>query len=322
MSESRRLEAVSEFPVASRSANEDEVNLIELFDALLHAKWAILGISLAAGFLAFVITLMMPNIYRAEALLAPAEESEGGLAALAGQLGGLASLAGVNLKRSDTSKVTIGLEVLKSRLFISDFIDRRNILIPLIASKEWDVATGELIIDPDIYDVQNNRWIEAGLRLGSSKPSEWEAYKKFIDILQVTQTKDTGMIRIGISHLSPVLAKQWVEWLVADVNDQLRLRDVNEAEKSIQYLKQQLTLTPLAGMQQVFFQLIEKQTQTVMLANARDEYVFKVIDPPVVPEEKISPKRILVAALVFFLSAVFVAAIALLRYSMKSKKYQ
>ena len=59
-----------------------------------------------------------------------------------------------------------------------------------------------------------------------------------------------------------------------------------EAGKSIEYLKQQVANTSLADLQAMFFELIQSQTETVMLAEVRPEYVFKTIDPAVVPEEK------------------------------------
>lgn len=47
-----------------------------------------------------------------------------------------------------------------------------------------------------------------------------------------------------------------------------------------------------------------------MLAKSREEYSFKIIDPPVVPEERIKPKRRLIVMLGFiigFFLAVFFA---------------
>ena len=95
---------------------------------------------------------MLPDIYRAEALLEPNDQDgASGLAALAAQYGGLAGLAGINLNSAPSGKTEFALEVLKSRLFISKFIERHEILIPLMAARDWDIQTGELDIDPDIY---------------------------------------------------------------------------------------------------------------------------------------------------------------------------
>ena len=46
-----------------------------------------------------------------------------------------------------------------------------------------------------------------------------------------------------------------------------------------QYLREQVTNTSLADLQAVFFDLIQSQTETVMLAEVRQEYVFETITP-------------------------------------------
>ena len=58
-------------------------------------------------------------------------------------------------------------------------------------------------------------------------------------------------------------------------------------------------------MKQVFYQLIENETRTVMLANAQQEYVFNTIDPAVVPQEKSEPKRALIAIMATLLGGIF-----------------
>ncbi len=114
---------------------DDEIDLRELFHVLWSGKWLIGGITFAAAVIAVIIAFMLPNIYRAEALLAPnQDEGAGGLSALAAQYGGLASLAGINLGSQSSDKTALGLEILKSRKFISDFIERHDILVPLMAA--------------------------------------------------------------------------------------------------------------------------------------------------------------------------------------------
>ena len=123
--------------------NDDDIDLRELFRILWAGKWLICGITFVAAVIAVVVALMLPNIYRAEALLAPNDqEGAGGLSALAAQYGGLASLAGINLSSGSADKTALGLEVLKSRKFISEFIEHHDILVPLMAAKGWDAETG------------------------------------------------------------------------------------------------------------------------------------------------------------------------------------
>jgi len=88
---------------------------------------------------------------------------------------------------------------------------------------------------------------------------------------------------------------------------------VQEAEASIQYLESKLQETNIAGMQQVFYQLIESETRTVMLANAQKEYVFKTVDPAVVPQEKSEPKRAMICILATLLGGMLGVFLVFLR---------
>jgi LPS O-antigen subunit length determinant protein (WzzB/FepE family) len=50
-------------------------------------------------------------------------------------------------------------------------------------------------------------------------------------------------------------------------------------------------------MREVFYQLIEEQTKSKMLAEASPEYAFVTVSKAMVPEEKSKPKRALVCIL-------------------------
>ena len=69
------------------------------------------------------------------------------------------------------------------------------------------------------------------------------------------------------------------------------MQDINEAESAIAYLRQQVESSPLADLRKLFYELIQKQTEVMMLANVRYEYVFKTIDPAIVPEKSRNQKE-------------------------------
>ena len=49
---------------------------------------------------------------------------------------------------------------MKSRGFIGDFVERRDILPELMAVKAWDISSGELIVfDPESYDAASKTWV-------------------------------------------------------------------------------------------------------------------------------------------------------------------
>ena len=60
--------------------------------------------------------------------------------------------------------------------------------------------------------------------------------------------------------------------------------------------------------------MIEEQAKVIMLAEVREEYVFKTIDPAIIPELKFKPKRALVCLLITFLGGVLSVLIVLVRY--------
>jgi len=280
---------------------------------LWAGKWIIGSITLGAIVITVIVTLILPNVYRAEALLAPNDQdSAGGLSSLAAQYGGLASLAGINLSTGGSDNTALGLEILQSRKFISDFVVRHDILVPLIAADGWDAESGEVLIDPDDYDVTSKKWIRSIRPPKKTIPSLQEAYEDFMDILAVTQDKKTGFVTVSVDHYSPVVARDWVNWLINDLNTTIMRQDVAEAEQAIEYLNTQIENTSLAALQNVFFSLIEEQTKTVMLASVSKEYVFKTIDPAFVPEEKLKPQRSLIVLASTFLAAILSVLLVIL----------
>lgn len=295
---------------------DSEINLRELFNIVWAGKWLISAITLSAVAIAVVVALILPNIYRAEALVAPNhEQNAGGLSALASQYGGLAGLAGLDFGTGTgaSHKTDLALEVLKSRKFVAQFIERHGILVPLMAANGWDSSTDELTYDRDVYDPVQDQWVRSVRPPREVIPSSQEAYEEFRECLFVSQSTDSSFVRIAIEFYSPNVAKQWVDWLVEDINTTIMLREVSEAEQAIAYLNDQVASTSLADLKSVFFRLIEEQTKTVVLAKVSTEYMFRTVDPAVAPELKAKPKRTIIVLLAAMLSGMLAIAIVLLR---------
>ncbi|MEH0093549.1 Wzz/FepE/Etk N-terminal domain-containing protein [Vibrio metschnikovii] len=301
---------------------EDEIDLRELFIALWKGKWIIIATTFVFAVGSVLFALSQPNIYKADTLLAPAESSGGGgLAKMAGQLGGLAALAGVNLGSGESSQTELAAQVIKSRRFIEHFIEKYNILVPLMAAKGWDLTTNQLIIDNTVYDKQTQTWLREPKGLRGVKPTAQEAHETFIkDILTVSTDKTSGLYTVSISHYSPFIAQQWVTWLVEEINQVMRERTIAETSKNLAYLQEQLQRTSIAAMQATFYSLIEEQTKSLMLAEAQEEFVFKVVDPAVVPELKAGPKRALICVLGTLLGGMLGGAIVLVRFAFRREE--
>ncbi|EGR2041897.1 Wzz/FepE/Etk N-terminal domain-containing protein [Vibrio parahaemolyticus] len=293
------------------------VDIREILKAIYSGKLYITFVTIAFCILSVFFALSRPDIYQADALLSPAENSSsGGLSQMAGQFGGIAALAGVNLNAGKSSQTELAVQVMQSRKFIESFISKHDLLIPIMAVNSWDIGSGSLNIDADIYNEDTKEWLRDSKGLRAAKPSTLEAYEIFIkDIFQVAQDKDSGLYRITVNYYSPYVAKEWVDWLVADINEVMRNRTIEETTKNLKYLSDQLVKTPITEMQSTFYKLIEEQTKSLMLAEAQEEFVFKVVDPSVVPELKSKPKRSLIVIIGTFMGFMFGLALVLIRYA-------
>jgi len=299
--------------VSVKQEQDDEIDLAELWRAIWAGKWLIIAITGLFAIASVFYALSLPNIYKSEALLAPAEQ-QSGAGGMASQLGGLASIAGISLGGGKTDKTGLALEIMKSRAFVFKFIENHQLIVPLIAVEGWKLDTNELIYDENVYDVISETWLRKVKAPLQPKPSLQESYKAFQKVIAINQDKASSMITITVEHYSPYLAKQWVDWLVDAINEEMKVRDLEEANNSIIYLENKLEQIKIADFQKVLYQLIEEQTKTIMFANVRKEYVLKTIDPALVPELKSGPKRALICVLGILLGSMLAVMVVLIRY--------
>ncbi len=283
------------YPYPYPPVQDDEIDLREIWQVLVDNKKLIAIITGGITALAIVFALLLTPIYRAEVLLAPAtSEKSGGLSALAGQFGDLASLAGISVGGGDQTQEAIA--TLKSRVLTEAFIKENN-LMPILFEDDWDA--------------DKKAWKEQGTK---NIPTLWQAYDLFSkNIRTVSADKKSGLVTLAIEWKDPVLAAAWANDLVKRVNLQRQNEAIHEAESSIGFLQKELAKTASIEVEQAIYRLIEAQTKNIMVAQARAEYAFKVIDPAVAPEEKAKPKRKFILVFGFVIGLAFSALLVFFR---------
>lgn len=296
---------------------DKEIDLKELAKVIWQGKWTIIITAFIAVVIAVIYTLSLPNIYKSEVLLAPAEENKsGGMAGLAAQFGGLASIAGVNLGGSGADKATIALEIIKGKVFVAEFVKLHNLKATLMATDGWTQGSNELTYDTDTYNPETKTWLREVKAPKQTEPSDLEVSKYFIkENVSINTNKETSLVTLSIKHYSPYVAKDIVDKLVVAINEKLKNDDIREANKSIEYLQDALNKSPIADMQKVFYQLIEQQEQTKMLASVRDQYALKIVNPAVVEEDKYGPKRVYICLVAVVLGGIIGVMVIIFRHS-------
>lgn len=288
------MDAIQSKPVRS----SEVMTLTELTRTLWQGKWIISGFTFLMVLMTAVYSLSLPNVYRSEATLSLNNPDQG--FQLPGGLGGLGELAGLKLG-GGSNKGVLTIEILDSRDFLAKFINEHDLYVSLIAAKGWDRASNKLILDPKLYDEQQETWVRKVSEPYQPKPSSLEAVSEFKRLMTVNHNKTNDVVKIAVSHYSPYIAYEWTNALVKAINKEMRAREKIQAEKSMEYLKNQIALTNIADVRVSVYELIEEQMKRLMLVNVRDEFVLETIDPAIVPEKKSGPAR----ALLCLLAAMF-----------------
>ena len=290
-----------------------EVDLRELFGVIWNSKILIGSIISVFLVLAIYFAINTPNIYRSNALLAPAEESTSFSGAFQG-LSGLAGLAGINIPPGGSSQAEKAIKVMSSMKFFREKI-LTNIYLPdLMANPRWDPVTNTLSYDSDLFDIESNKWVRKVAFPYKANPSDQEAFEFFQEIFSVSSDKVTGFITISVKHVSPHIAKKWALIIIDEINSQFREEDRAMALSSIQYLNNQISTTSVVEVRQALSELLQSQIQTSMLTDAKKDYVFSVIDPPFSPEVKDQPNRFIIVILGVIFGSVIGSVISIYRF--------
>ncbi len=254
------------------------------------------------------IALTAPNTYKATALVVPTQNLQGKDALLDSQFGGIAALAGISLNNDGAFKTEVAIAKIHSKEFMFRFLTKYELVPKLIALKKWQQDTNVLHYDSDIYDENARLFL-----LEQDKSPLWLAYKAFLSSVAVEKEKN-GLITLSFKHESPFVAKSVVEQLLLDINRESKVADIEQADRSISYLTEQLNKTELSDMRVMFFRLIEEQIKAKMLTEIKDEYIFTTIDPAIVPEEIHSPQRALIIVVSVLLGGMLGVFLVLLRF--------
>lgn len=289
----------------------DDVNLGKVSKAFSKGKLFIFITTIVFTASAAFISLRLPNMYTSEVVLIPSGERAA--SKLPGQLSGLAALAGVNLGGSG-DKSALAIEILKSKEFIANFIEQKKLGPTIFAAENWDRNSNTIIFDPKIYDSIQNKWVREAEAPFKAEPSRLELVNEFSKYFNITTEKTTGIVKLTMKHYSPYVAKDVLDSLVIEINENLRSRDLKESQLSISFLRDEIQKTDLSDIKSMLYSLVEEQTKNIMIANTRKEYVFKIIDPAVVPEIKSEPKRAVIVLVGIVLGILFGTLISIRRY--------
>lgn len=314
---------------------DDEINLLELWQVVWKRRKFIAYFSCAVVVLTVIASLLMTNIYESKAVImtVEAKSSSGGggmAAALMGQMGGLGSIIG---SPDSASAAEISL-LLKSNILREKIIREYN-LLPVLFSDQWDEKKktwkkGGISLNPLTYVSKLIALMKPADKKAVKKepgvPDIYDGLRALDDIISIQDVKGKGLvskdmtINISAQFDDPEIAAKLVNYFITALNDHMSKEAKRVAALNKKYLEEQLPLNSDPLIKQKIYTMIAQQVETTMMAEVKENFSFKVIDPPMVPDKKVKPKRAQMVVLSFVVSlflAVFV--VFALEYLEKNK---
>ena len=289
--------------------NNDEINVIELLKVLRQNANKLVYIVIFFAISSVIYSFFQPEIWRSSTILEVSTKISGG----GSSSGGGIQLAGITLKddKSDSSKA---LTLITSRDLVTKIIDNnQDVLGYLLAFDGYDSFRKKDNINSNKFDSENNIWI-------GEKPSFSSIYQAYLGTISVNLNKGNGFIYLSASHKSPIFAEKMLDIVIKELNDFARQRDLDEANKSLDYLYGKLDETFQDNVKLSISSLIEAQLKKQTLAKVKQDYLVEPLDSPFLPEERYSPNRRQILTYGILIGLILGIIYILMRYYLKKNK--
>ncbi|OPY85389.1 MAG: cryptic autophosphorylating protein tyrosine kinase Etk [Smithella sp. PtaU1.Bin162] len=316
----------------SEREKEDEINLFELWQVIWKRRRFVAWIVGVIVLLTVIVSLVMTNIYEAKAVITPVESKNtgggGGMAAaLMQQMGGL---AGIGLP--DSASAAEIMLLLKSNV-LREKIIRDYTLLPVLFSDQWDeekkawkkgtgwgFSLNPLTLISKLFALVKPADKKA-VKKDPGIPDVWDGLRALNGLVKISNNIKDKSITITAEFDDPVIAANIANYFLAALNNHMSSEAKRVAAINKKYLEEQLQETADPLIKQKIYNMIAQQIETAMMAEVKENFSFKIIDPPKVPDQRIKPKRTQMVILSFIVSlfiAVFI--VFFLEYLEKVKR--
>jgi len=301
-------------------AGEEEISLLDYWRVIQKHKKLIGRIVLVTVVLTAVVSLFMKNIYESKALITPVTPKEssstGVLATLTQQFGALPGMLGPPTAGGTSAAELVNL--LKSNIVREKMIDKNN-LLPVLFPEQWDAEKkawkkGGISLNPLVWVSKAIKWVmpqgQKVRKKDDDVPDIMDGLRALEDIITVKNNLKENTITITVDYPDPEMSAKMVAFLLDALNENMTGESRRVAKINKDYLEDQINKNSDPFIKQKIYFLIAQQIETMMMAEVKENFAFKVLDPPMVPDKKIKPKRtvmVLLSLVVALFIGIFTA---------------
>ncbi|NJD62080.1 MAG: hypothetical protein FIA93_05090 [Deltaproteobacteria bacterium] len=271
---------------------DDLIDLDGGFAVFLRIWWKAAMIAIGAGIVALIVTFLLPNLYSAAAIITPSAD-EGRPSPALGALSSFGIVVASPTKVED-------LETLFRSNDLTARVFRKYNLWPVVLRDRYDPGSGAL--KPSWTD----RLIP-GSR-GPKAPGDWDAMRAAEKSLTVSVNRKAGTVYLAFEAPSAEGAAKIVGYYLEEGKSRLQEEAFDRASRNKKFIEKQIAATSDPVTRERLYALYGQEVEREMLARNREQFGFKLIDSPWVPERKSSPQRaktaLLAAVLAFVVAAV------------------
>jgi uncharacterized protein involved in exopolysaccharide biosynthesis len=267
---------------------DDEINLLDYFNVLKKRKKLIIIIVAISVLTTGIVSFLQTKIYEAKAVIEPVtqQSTPSGMGALAAQFG-------ISAPPPTNAAETVNL--LKSRILMEKIIKNHD-LLPILVGK-------------NIKDNTENGKI-------------WMGIRALMGITTVNYKQKDNVIELSVQFKDPKIATDIVNYYLTELTDHMSSEAKRVALTNKRYLESELNATADPFIKTKIYSLIAQQIETAMLAEAKENFAFKILDPSRVPDTKIKPKRKQMVMISFVVSLFLGIMIAFFKEYVEKTKAQ
>lgn len=285
------------------NCGRNEFNMLDCMRIVWRRKKTVAAFLILGTLATAIVSLMTPDTYRANAVITPVSSQDGlggsGLSTLAQQFG---AIPGLSIPDSGSSAEIVSLlnsNILREKVLARDGFIR--MLFPErwdAEKKEWKSAEKKApLLNPmslarSFFQAHESAASNAPGGAGSAGPTVWDGIRRLKERVDVTQSARDSTITISADAPTPEAAAGTVDYLLDTLNRHMSGEAQRVARINRKYLEGQLYAAADPIIRQKIYNLIARQIEVDMMSEVKENFAFKVIDPPMVPDQRVSPRRI------------------------------
>jgi len=223
-------------------------------------------------------------------------KSDSSILGMGSKLSSISSLIGSKIN-ADNSDITFAMHYINSRELADSFIDKFGLRTKLF-SDDYD-DNGHYKYESDNANHYHRLFGKNMTDINDIDvcpdpgPSKRITYEKFKDVFSIDIDNVENIVTVGVRWKNPVEARDWANHYIDHANSILKKKSIDESNNKIKYLEDQINGNTSGEIKEAIYSLVENEMKKITVAEASDEYPFKIVQRAFLPERKVYPKRIL-----------------------------